>query len=397
MSSTGGATPAPAPARPPEGAAGRERGLFAVVTGGGTGGHVQPALAIGEALVAVGHEPASIRFVGGRRGMEGRLVPENGFAITCLPGRGIERRLSARNVRSALELAAAVAMAVKLLRRLRPRVVVTVGGYAGFPASLAAVLLGVPLVVVTYDAVPGAANRLVARAAAANAVAYPGTSLRRAVVTGPPVRAGVLAVDRSPSGRAAARAELGVDQSRRLVVVSGGSLGARSLNEATVALAGAWSDRADVCLYHVAGDRDHEMVAAASRRAGVGDGSLEYRLVGFERRMPVLLAACDLFVGRAGASTVAELCAVGVPSVLVPLPNAPSDHQRRNAETLAAAGAAVVLEDAALSGPALGELVGGLLEEPGRVAAMEGAARSLGHRDAAARVAELAESVARPA
>ena len=376
--------------------AGGPNGVFALVTGGGTGGHVQPALAIAEALVATGHDHSSIQFVGGRRGMEGRLVPESGFRITCLPGRGLERRLSARNLRSGLELLCAVAMALRLVRRTRPRVAVTVGGYAGFPAGFAALALRVPLVVVTYDAVPGAVNRLLSRAAAANAVAYPGTRLPRSVVTGPPVRAAVLAADRGPTGRRAARRLLGIDEERRLVVVTGGSLGASSINRAAVDLGRAWQHRSDVCLYHVAGDRDRQAVAAEAQKAGVGDGLLEYRLVGFERRMPVLLAACDVLVGRAGASTVAELCAAGVPSVLVPLPNAPSDHQARNAETLASTGAAVVVRDEELTGDALARILDRLLDQPRQLASMEDAARALGRRDAASRVAELVESVARP-
>jgi UDP-N-acetylglucosamine--N-acetylmuramyl-(pentapeptide) pyrophosphoryl-undecaprenol N-acetylglucosamine transferase len=371
------------------------RAVFALVTGGGTGGHVQPALAIAEALVEAGHDRASIHFVGGRRGMEGTLVPENGFGITRLPGRGFERRLSMRNVRSSFEIAAALAMALRLVASRRPSVVITVGGYAGFPAAFAAAALGIPLVVVTYDAVPGAANRLLARRAAANAVAFPSTQLPRAVVTGPPVRSDVLSVDRSEAGRAAARAELGIEQERRLVLVAGGSLGARSINEATLAWCERWADRSDVCVYHVAGDRDLEVVAARARQAKVGEGLLEYRLVGFERRMPLLLSACDLFVGRAGASTVAELCAIGVPSVLVPLPNAPADHQTRNAEALVRAGASILVPDSACSGEQLATIVSGLLEEPGRLRAMEEAARGLGHRDAASRIASVAESVAK--
>ncbi len=384
-----------APAASKDGVGRSASRIYAVVTGGGTGGHVQPALAIAEALVAAGHEPGSIHFVGGRRGIEGRLVPESGFEITTLPGRGLERRLSARNVRSALEIASAVMTASKLLQSMRPRVVVTVGGYAGLPAALGALLLRIPLVVVTYDAVPGAANRLVARAAAANAVAYPGTGLRRSVVTGPPVRSGVLALDRSPAGRASARAELGIDAGRRLVVVTGGSLGAGTINAAALDWCRALNDRADLAVYHVAGDRNLEAVATAAREAHLGEEALDYRLVGFESRFPLLLAACDLVVGRAGASTVAELSAIGVPSILVPLPGAPSDHQTRNARTMSSVGAAVLLADASCTGGRLGEAIASLLGDPMRLESMGEAARSLGHRDAAAKIAAIAESVAR--
>ena len=165
---------------------------FALVTGGGTAGHVQPALAVAEALVARGHEAATVRFLGSRRGMEGRLVPEAGFEVTLLPGRGIQRRLTLDNLGAACGLAVAGVLASALMIRRRPRVVVTLGGYAGLPGAAAAILLRVPLVVVSYDAVPGASNRLVARYARTCAVAFSGGSLPNQVVTGAPVRSAVL-------------------------------------------------------------------------------------------------------------------------------------------------------------------------------------------------------------
>jgi len=369
---------------------------FAIVTGGGTGGHVQPALAVAEALVERGHARSSLRFVGCHHGMEGRLVPEAGFDITLLPGRGIQRRLTAENIGAAAGLTAACAMAVAEVRRRRPRVVITVGGYAGFPSSLAALAERVPVVVVSYDTVPGAANRFVGRFAAANAVAYPGTPLPRAEVTGPPVRAAVLAVSRSAGGRAQARGTLGLDKDRFLVLVTGGSQGARSINTATVEWCRSWRARTEVAVYHVAGERNLAHVRRDALAAGLlGSATgLDYRLVGYESSMPVLLAAADLVVARAGASTVAELTAVGVPSVLVPLPGAPSDHQTRNAAALAAAGACVTVADEDCTGERLGTVVEMLIQDKPRRLEMEAAARRLGHRDAAGRVAELAESVA---
>jgi UDP-N-acetylglucosamine--N-acetylmuramyl-(pentapeptide) pyrophosphoryl-undecaprenol N-acetylglucosamine transferase len=159
---------------------------FALVTGGGTAGHVQPALAIGEALVARGHELATILYVGSRRGMEGRLVPEAGFEVALLPGRGIQRRLTPENIGAVVGLLVACALALVIVVRRRPRVVVTVGGYAGLPCAVAAIVLRVPLVVVSCDAVAGASNRLVARFARKCAVAFEGTSLPNQVVTGAP-------------------------------------------------------------------------------------------------------------------------------------------------------------------------------------------------------------------
>jgi len=372
---------------------------FAVLAGGGTGGHVQPALAVAEALVARGHDPSSVHFVGSERGMEATLVPEAGFGVTLLPGRGIQRRLTKENLGAISGIAVACWKALGVLRQRRPAVVVTVGGYAGFPPAFAALLERVPVVVVCYDAVPGAANRLIARFAAANAVAFPGTGLPKARVTGPPVRASVLAVDRSPDGRLAACAELSLDPARLIVLATGGSLGARSVNEAVVSWCHTWRDRSDLVVYHLAGDRNLDAVGGAAAAAGLfdDDAGLDYRLVGFERRMPLLLAACDLVVARAGASTVAELAAIGLPSVLVPLPGSPSDHQTKNALALVEVGAAVMVTDSECNGERLGEIVGSLLSEPSVRASMAEAASRLGHRDAADQIALLAESVARHA
>ena len=369
---------------------------YAVVTGGGTGGHVSPALAVGEALVRAGHPRSSVVFAGGRRGIEGRLVPEAGFALHRLPGRGIKRQLSADNLSSALGLGAAVVMAFGLALRERPRVVVSVGGYAGLAYGLAAVALRIPLVVVNVDAVPGAVNRLLGRFAAANAVALPGTPLPGATVTGAPVRDAVLAVRRSPEQSEAVRARLGTGRGRRLVVVTGGSLGAGSLNAAALELADRWRERADLALYHLAGERNLESVTEEAETRGLlepGRG-LEYRLAGFDPALVEALAACDVAVCRAGASTVAELTAVGVPSVLVPLPGAPGDHQTRNAEALANAGAAVLLADRELTGDRLGEVLERLVDKPGQLEEMGEAARSLGHREAAAEVARMAQAAA---
>ncbi|MCU1493494.1 MAG: murG [Acidimicrobiaceae bacterium] len=373
----------------------RSRRYDVVVSGGGTAGHVAPALAVAEALVDAGHERSAIHFVGSSRGMEARLVPEAGFEVSLLPGRGIKRRLTLENALAVAELATATLRAFALLARRRPSVVVAVAGYASVPCALAARPLGIPVVVVNIDAVPGAANRLVGRFAAASAVALPGTPLPRAVVTGAPVRPEVLAIDRSDSGRAAARAKLGIDPDRFLVLVTGGSLGARSLNEAALGVARLLSLRRDLAIYHVAGARDHDAMAARLAELALSaERGLDYRLVGYEPAMAEVLAACDLVVARAGASTVAELTVVGLAAVLVPLPGAPSDHQRRNAELLEERGAATVLDDAMCTPERLVELITSLAADPARVAAMAAAAANLGRRDAAARVADLVEEVA---
>ncbi|MEJ7765479.1 MAG: UDP-N-acetylglucosamine--N-acetylmuramyl-(pentapeptide) pyrophosphoryl-undecaprenol N-acetylglucosamine transferase [Acidimicrobiales bacterium] len=354
-----------------------------LLAGGGTAGHTVPAIAVARALVAAGADPASIRFVGARRGSEGRLVPKAGFAITLLPGRGIQRRLTPANVAAGLGISAAFFQALRLVATCRPSAVLSVGGYAGVPVALAAAVLRRPLVVAEANAVPGAANRMAARFARVAAVSFEGTPLPRAVLTGNPVRAEVLAIDRSPAGRTAAKAALGLPPGRVVIGVSGGSLGARRLNDAVRDLAGLWSDRSDVAIHHAVGKRDWASFVPP------GTSGLHYRHVEYEDRMDLVLTAADLWLGRAGGSTCAELGVAGVPAVLVPLPGAPGDHQTANARAMAGAGAAVVLADADCSGQGLDEVLGPLVADSGRREAMGAAALTVGHPDAAERVAAL--------
>jgi undecaprenyldiphospho-muramoylpentapeptide beta-N-acetylglucosaminyltransferase len=351
---------------------------------------VVPAIAIGRALVDRGHAPESIHFLGAAHGIEGRLVPAAGFTVTLLPGRGIERRLTLRNLRSGAGLVVAAVRGVAHVGRHRPAVIVSVGGYASLPGVLAAALLRNPLVVVEQNAAPGAANRIAARVGRAAAVAFPGTKLPRAVVTGNPVRREILEVDRSAAGRAAARQELGLPAAATVVVAFGGSLGARTINRAVLDLASQWRQRGDVAIYHVVGTRDWDMITA--ERPDLPEGGLWYRQVRYEDRMEVVYAAADIALCRSGASTVSELAAVGLPAVLVPLPGAPNDHQTANAQALVAAGGARLVPDNEAAGERLGSELGRLFA-PETLAAMGAAAGSVAHRDAAAEVAALAERV----
>jgi undecaprenyldiphospho-muramoylpentapeptide beta-N-acetylglucosaminyltransferase len=366
---------------------------FAVVAGGGTAGHVLPALAVGRALVQRGHPAGTIHYVGSRRGIEARLVPAAGFGLTVLPGRGIERRLSRANLEAVPGLVAAIGRSIRLVARLRPAVVLSVGGYAGLPAAMAAVLLRVPLVVAESNAVPGAANRVAGRFAAVAAVAFEGTPLPRAVVTGNPVRPEVLAVDRSPPGRRAAQAELGLPPGRSVVAIFGGSLGSLRINEATLGMLEAWASRQDVTVYHVVGRRDWAEIS--SRAAALDLDPALYRPVEYEERMPTLYAAADLVLCRAGATSVAELAVVGLPAILVPLPGAPGDHQTANARWLSGAGAATCLTDGDCTAARLGGEVDGLLSDPNRLATMGRRAKEVGRPRAAEDVAALVEAHAR--
>jgi UDP-N-acetylglucosamine--N-acetylmuramyl-(pentapeptide) pyrophosphoryl-undecaprenol N-acetylglucosamine transferase len=370
-----------------------EMPVFAVVAGGGTGGHVYPALAVADELVRRGRPRESVRFVGSARGLEATAVPAAGYAIELLPGRGFRRSWSpgaiAQNVRTAVDTVVAFGRALSLLRRLRPAVVFGVGGYAAAPAVLAARVWLVPVVVHEQNAAPGVVNRLAVALGARAAVSLPGTALRGAVETGNPVRAEIAA-----GSRAGQRGEE-LDRAARLVGVFGGSLGAGRINDATLGLGELWRDRTDVAIRHVAGRRDYQRCVQEWERRARASDRLTYELVEYEDDMASLYARSDVVVTRAGAVTVAELAVAGLPAVVVPLPGAPSDHQSANAAALSDIGAAVTVADADCTPERLARELDSLLAAPGRLRAMSEAARSLARPDAAARVADLIEEAAR--
>ena len=363
---------------------------YALVAGGGTAGHVLPGLAVAQALVERGHDASSIHFVGSERGLERTLVPAAGFDVTVLPGRGIQRRLTLENIAAAWGLARAVVKGVGIVRRRRPNVVLVLGGYASIACTIGAVIWRVPIVVMEQNARAGAANRLAGRFAKACAVPFVETDLPRSVVTGNPVRAEVLSINRERD-REAARTALGVSGDRTFIAVVTGSLGSRKVNEAVFAAVPKWSTRTDLSIRHVIGSRDWESVQG---KLPEGDG-VEYLAVRYEDHMDTVLAAADLLIGRAGGTTVAELAEVGVAGVLVPLPQAPRDHQTANAAALVRAGAAVLIPDAELDGDRLAAELQPLLDDPSKLERMGTAAHTLAQADAADAVAELVERHAR--
>ena len=295
------------------------------------------------------------------------------------------------NLQAVVGMAAASAIAIASFRKWRPSVVVSLGGYASLPCVLAAALWKVPVVVLNVDAVPGAANCLAARLAVACAVPASRTRLPKAVVTGVPVRAELVSLDRGPVEREAARKRLGLPSGARVIAVCGGSLGARRINRAALELAGLWAERQDLAIHHVVGNRDWEEIRAAAPTTR----GLVYQQVRYEEDMATLYTAADLAVQRAGASSVAELAIAGLPSVLVPLPGAPGGHQEANARAMAIAGGAIVVPDAELGGSRLAREIEQLLANPDLIVHMGEAAAKLARPQAAQDVARLAEEHAR--
>ncbi|MEX0847019.1 MAG: UDP-N-acetylglucosamine--N-acetylmuramyl-(pentapeptide) pyrophosphoryl-undecaprenol N-acetylglucosamine transferase [Ilumatobacteraceae bacterium] len=361
----------------------------AVVTGGGTSGHALPAIAIMDRLVAAGHAPGALHYVGTERGIEARLLPPTGYPHTLLDVVGLQRSLSRRNLAFLPKLIGSTRRARRLLRELRPSVVVNVGGYASMPATFAARLCRIPVVVVSYDLRPGLASKLSARFAAACAAAFPDSPLPRARTTGAPIRPEIIAIDRARD-RAGARAALDIPADRFVVTVFGGSLGAKAVNEAVLGLVEARSGRTDLYVHHVVGDR----WLAEMPPSRTDPAAIMYRVIGYEDRMPQLYAASDLMVTRAGASTIAELAATGMPAIVVPWPDAAENHQLDNARTLADVGGAVLLEQHDLTVESLGALVDELAADPSRLTEIGRRAFVEGERHRGTSLIELIDEVA---
>lgn len=352
-----------------------------MIAGGGTGGHVIPALAIAGALKSA--YAAEVCFIGTAKGMETRLVPQAGYPLELIDVGQLNRVSLATQLKTMVALPRGIIHCLNLLRRWRPQVVVGVGGYASGPAMLAALLRRLPTLAFEPNAVPGLANRLIGRRISAAAVNFAPTLsyFRNAELTGIPVRAEFFALPPRPP------------ESAPHLLVMGGSQGARALNQKMPEIARELLDAVPgLTILHQAGARHAETTEAAYTASGAFAD--RWRVQAFLEDMPKQFAASDLILARSGASTVAELAASGKPSLLVPFPQAADDHQRKNAEVLVEGGAAAMLLEQEMTGTALLDRLTGLLDNPDRLREMATSARTFAHPQAAARIAEMVAAIA---
>lgn len=354
-----------------------------VLAGGGTAGHISPLLAIAGAIVD--QRPGTrITAIGTEAGMETRLVPAAGFELRTIDRVPMPRRPSIDLVKLPVRLVRAVGQARTIIDGAD--VVVGVGGYVSTPVYLAAWTRRVPVVIHEANARPGIANRVGARIAARVAVAFEGTGLPGAVLVGMPMRRSIADLDRA-AARVEARVSLGLEPDRPTLIVTGGSSGAASLNR-SVAAAVPELTAAGVQILHITGRGKQVPGPDGAAFAAAGYHQVEY-VDGMER----VYAAADLLVARAGAATVSEISAVGLPAVLVPLPHG-NGEQRLNARGLVQAGGAVLVEDQGFTPDWITANVLALLTDPPRLDAMSAASRGRGLRDADRRMAELVLAVA---
>ncbi|SNS46966.1 UDP-N-acetylglucosamine-N-acetylmuramylpentapeptide N-acetylglucosamine transferase [Geodermatophilus pulveris] len=361
-------------------------GPSVVLAGGGTGGHIEPMLALADALRR--RDPAPrVTCLGTARGLETRLVPARGYELRLIPPVPLPRRPTPDLLRVPRRVLGAVAETRALLRELAADVVVGFGGYVALPAYLAARRERTPVVVHEQNALPGLANRVGARLAARVAVTAPGTPLHGAEHVGMPLRTAISTLDRS-ARRAEARAAFGLDAGRPTLLVFGGSQGAASLNRSAAGAADALT-AAGVQVLHARGPRNTDVTVPAR-----APGQAPYVVVDYLERMDLAYAAADLALCRSGAVTVAELSAVGLPAVFVPLPIG-NGEQRRNALPVVEAGGGMLVEDADLTPSWIAEHVVPLVTDPAVLARYAGHAAAAGARDADERLADIVLEVAR--
>jgi len=355
--------------------------MRAILAGGGTGGHVIPALAIANQLKA--SYGAECLFIGTARGIENRLVPAAGYLLQLVRVGALKNVSLTTRLKTAFDLPRALWDAGRMLNEFAPDVVIGVGGYASGPAMMAAVMKHIPTLAFEPNVVPGFANRMVAHFVSGAAVHFAETAkyFRHGEVTGVPVRQAFFEIPPKRGGTPT-------------LLVFGGSQGAHAINEAIFrCLPVLQREAPGIHIIHQTGERDYNDALAAYQRLGDSAGA-KWQVFKFIEDMPAAFARADLIVCRSGASTVAEITAAGKPAVFVPFPRAADDHQRVNAEALARHGAAVVVEESKLEGVWLAETIAALLQDPQRLQQMSHAAKELAHPNAARDIAAMAARVA---
>lgn len=366
--------------------------LSVLIAGGGTGGHLYPGIAVARALLAQAPD-TQVTFVGTDAGIEARVIPREGFSLELIRAAGLKGKSARGLVRGLVLLPLGALDAWRVITRRRPSVVVGVGGYSSGPVLLLASLRGVPTLLMEQNVVPGLTNRLLAPVVDAAAVVYDETARvfgDKAIVSGNPVRPEFFDRQAVPLQGEPAR-PVAASTSISRVLVFGGSQGAHAINVAMVEAASRLAEgTSNVQVTHQSGERDLEMVRDGYRRAGL-DARVEPFIHGMDREM----RAADLVVCRSGATTLAELAASGRASILIPLPTAADDHQRRNARALVTRGAALMVEERELSGERLAAEILGLARDPARRGVIGDAAARLARPDAATVVARKVLSLAR--
>ena len=355
-----------------------------IVSGGGTGGHIYPAVTIANQIKEK-QPDAEIIFVGTREGLECEIVPRYGYPIEFIEVAGFQRKLSLDTIKSAFKLLAGLIDALKLIRKIKPDLVVGTGGYVCGPVLFLAALQGIPTCIQEQNAMPGVTNKILAHFVKKVFLGYQeagkyfgGNSEK--IFTGNPIRKEILEVS-----RATAIEKFKLDPAKKTILVSGGSRGARSINDAMAMVETSLAGRSDVQVIHITGETGYEkFIGQVEKKVLMSDNIKVFR---YMHDMPLALAAADLAIFRSGAIGLAELMARGIPSILVPYPYATANHQEHNARAVEGAGGAVVILDKELTGEILLKQIESLLADESKLQKMKDAAKALGRPEAAEDIA----------
>ncbi len=364
-----------------------------IVTGGGTGGHIYPALAIAKGLMARDAE-TKILYVGVRDGMEARLVPEAGIQFAGISGKGLPRSISLDTLKVIGNSFKALWETKKLLKEFHPDLVVGTGGYVSGPVVLTAALFNIPTLLHEQNAMPGITNRILARVVKRVMVTFPESMERFGVkkklaFVGLPVRPEIGQVSRAVGAK-----HFKLRPDRLTMLVTGGSRGARTINQAMIEVLSQLATHSDIQVIWATGKDTYLETVEGLKKRGIFWDRPQWRVLEYLKDMPEALASADIFIGRAGAATLAELMVAGIPSVLIPYPYAAENHQEYNAQALVKAGAAQIILDSELDGERLWKEVETLISQPSLLAKMGAAAETLAQPQALDKIVDLCRDIA---
>lgn len=309
-----------------------------ILSGGGTGGHIYPAITIAREILKI--KEAEILFIGTPDGMESKIIPEEGFAFASIPVSGLKRKITFDNIKILMQAIHSLFKAKAVLNKFKPDIVIGTGGYVCGPILMAAALSRIPTLIQEQNVIPGITNKILNRVVDKVALGYEEARIRfpkpeKCIYTGNPIRPDVVSAQRAESRR-----KLGISPEVFMVVITGGSRGARTINRAMISVHEHFKGDKEICLYHITGNLEYDKIV---RELGLTDGKSfgeGSRIIKYEYDMPAVLAAADLIICRAGAVSLAELAARELPSILIPYPYASGDHQTFNARVFVKAEAA---------------------------------------------------------
>lgn len=359
-----------------------------IVTGGGTGGHIYPALAIAKGLQSA--EPQTeILYVGTDTGMEAKLVPEAGLDFAGVPGQGLPRKISVETFKVGAKSVKALWKTKQILKKFKPDLVVGTGGYVSGPVVLTAAFFGIPTLLHEQNALPGVTNKILARFVRKVMVTFPDSiahfgARKKIILTGLPVRAEIGQVSRQAGAQ-----RLNLNPRQMTLLITGGSRGARSINQAMLKVLKELSSHPEIQVIWATGKATHQETLKGLQQAGIQWKRGNWKILEYLNDMPAALACTDLWIGRAGAASLAELMVAGKPAILIPYPYAAENHQEYNARALEQAGAAKVILDKDLNGETLWRTIQELTGQKTRLQEMSAKAKGLGEPEALSKIVNI--------